>query len=140
LVAVLFPLWRRRVSGGSCRRGAVKPGGERGTATSVETRPPRGGSGAPAMAASSNLAWLRWAWAGLAGLACDSRLRVVPGRLLGIVVALVSGQVTMAAGSPPSSPVSMDRGRTVSALLLHDVISGSPLSVGEPKGDSLQRA
>jgi hypothetical protein len=142
VAAVLFPLRRRRVSGCSWRRGAVKPDGVRGAATLVETRPSRGGGGAPAMAASLGLARLRWAWAGLAGLACYSRLRVVPGRLLGVVVAPVSSQATAAAGSPPSSPVSVDRWIEVgrwSALLLRAVFSGSPLSVGEPKGDSLQR-
>jgi hypothetical protein len=61
VAAVLFPLRQRRVSGGSWRHGAVKPGDERGAVSSVETRPPRGGSGAPAVAATSGLARLRWA-------------------------------------------------------------------------------
>jgi hypothetical protein len=68
------------------RRGAAKLGGEHGVATTVEARPPLGGgSGAPAVATSSGLARLRWAWAGLVGLARDSRLRMAPGRLLGVV-------------------------------------------------------
>jgi hypothetical protein len=60
------------------------------------------------MAASFDLTGLRWAWAGLARLARDSRLRVVPGRLLGVVAAPPA-----TAGSPPSIPLMMDRGRTV---------------------------
>jgi hypothetical protein len=113
VAAVLFPLRQRRVFGGSWQRGAMKPGDEHGTVSSVETRPPRGGGGTPAVAARSGLARLRWAWAGLAGIARDSRPRVVPGQLLGVVVAPVSGQVTAAAGSPLSSPISVDQGGTV---------------------------
>jgi hypothetical protein len=75
---------------------------------------------------------------GLAGLDRDSRLRVVPGRLLGVVAVVASCQVTAAAGTSPSSPVSVDQWIEVgqwSTLLLRGGISGSLLVGGEPKGD-----
>jgi hypothetical protein len=86
------------------QRGAAELGGKHGVATLVEAWPPRIEGWAPAMAASSTLARLRWACAGLARLPRDIRLRVVPGRLLGIVAALASCQMTAAAGTPLSSP------------------------------------
>jgi hypothetical protein len=67
---------------------------------------------------------------------------VVPGRLLGVVVEPASCQVTVAVGSPLSSPVLVDWWIEVgqwSALPLRGIISDSLLSVGEPKGDSLKR-
>jgi hypothetical protein len=126
------------------RHGAAKLGGMHGVATmSVEARPHRGGcGGAPAVAVSFVLAQLKWPRAVLAGLACDSRLRVAPGRLLGIVAAPASCQVTAAAGSLPSSLISVDRWLEVgqwSTLLLYGGTYGSLLIGCELKGDSLER-
>jgi hypothetical protein len=78
---------------------------------------------------------------GLGGLgwAC-SRQQAARGAwsLLGVVVTPRSYQVKAAAGSPPSSPVLWIEVGQWSTLLLRGAILDSLLSVGEPKGDSLQ--